>query len=117
MTLKYFKKSEFACKCGCGVNKVSSELISLLDKARGKAGIPFKINSGYRCENHPLTKDNPTSSHALGLAADIKCTDSKSRAIMMDALVALDFERFGIGKSFIHADIDSEKPTPRIWVY
>ena len=51
------------------------------------------------------------------LAVDIKCTDSKSRAIIMDALVAFDFERFGISKDFIHTDIDGEKSTPRIWVY
>tara|TARA_R110000751_G_scaffold18492_5_gene56289 strand:+ start:3146 stop:3559 length:414 start_codon:yes stop_codon:yes gene_type:complete len=117
MTLKHFKKSEFTCKCGCNSNNISGDLIHLLDKAREKAGIPFKINSGYRCENHPLTKENPTSSHALGLAVDIKCTDSKSRAIIMDALVAFDFERFGISKDFIHTDIDGEKSTPRIWVY
>ena len=117
MKLKYFKKSEFTCKCGCGETVVSDELMWMLERAREFARIPFKINSGYRCENHPETKKNPTSSHAKGLAVDIKCTDSKSRAIIIDALGYVGFKRFGIAKSFIHTDIDNKKSNPVIWLY
>lgn len=117
MKLKHFKKSEFSCKCGCGETVISDELLYMLDRARAFAKIPFKINSGYRCENHPESKKNPTSSHIKGLAADIKCTDSKTRAKMMDALVYVDFQRFGIAKNFIHVDVDTEKASPVIWVY
>jgi uncharacterized protein YcbK (DUF882 family) len=79
--------------------------------------LPFVISSGYRCENHPESKKNPTSSHIKGLAVDIKCTDSKTRAIIMDALGYVGFRRFGIAKSFIHVDIDNEKSNPVIWLY
>jgi|TARA_R110000824_G_scaffold190294_1_gene371817 zinc D-Ala-D-Ala carboxypeptidase len=116
--LKYFKKSEFTCKCGCGKNIINDDLLFQLDRARGFAGIPFKISSGYRCENHPESKKNPTSSHITGLAADIECKDSNTRAIMMDALVYAEFERYGLHKSFIHVDIDyTRKPSPAIWLY
>ena len=117
MTLKYFKKKEFTCKCGCEKNIISGELLEMLDKARGLAKIPFVINSGYRCENHPQSLKSPSSSHIKGLAADIKCTDSKSRALIIDALGYAGFKRFGISDSFIHADIDNGKPNPVIWLY
>jgi len=118
MKLKHFKKSEFTCKCGCGETVINDDLLFMLDKARGFAKIPFKINSGYRCENHPESKKNPTSSHIKGLAVDIECKDSNTRAIMMDALVYAEFERFGLHKSFIHVDIDVlDKVSPVIWLY
>ena len=118
MTLKHFKRSEFTCKCGCGETVISDELLQYLDKAREFAKIPFVISSGYRCKNHPESKKNPTSSHIKGLAVDIKCEGSNTRAIMMDALVFADFERFGLHESFIHVDIDVyDKPSPVIWLY
>ena len=118
MKLKHFKKTEFTCKCGCGETVISDDLLYMLDKAREFAKKPFKINSGYRCKNHPESKKNPTSSHIKGLAVDIECKDSNTRAIMMDALVYADFERIGLHKSFIHVDIDVvDKVSPVIWLY
>ena len=118
MKIKHFKKSEFTCKCGCGETVISDDLLYMLDKAREFAKKPFKINSGYRCKNHPESKKNPTSSHIKGLAVDIECKDSNTRAIMMDALVYADFERFGLHKSFIHVDIDVvDKVSPVLWLY
>jgi len=118
MKLKHFKNSEFTCKCGCGETVIDDELLYMLNKAREFAKIPFVISSGYRCENHPESKKNPTSSHIKGLAVDIKCEDSNTRAIMMDALVYAEFERYGLHKSFIHVDIDyNNKPSPVIWLY
>ena len=63
MELKYFRRSEFNCKCGCNTNYIDSDFLEMMDRARRIAGVPFKINSGYRCEKHPLSKKNPTSSH------------------------------------------------------
>lgn len=118
MKLNHFKNSEFTCKCGCGETVIDDELLYMLNKAREFAKIPFVISSGYRCENHPESKKNPTSSHIKGLAVDIKCEDSNTRAIMMDALVYAEFERYGLHKSFIHVDIDyNNKPSPVIWLY
>ncbi len=116
--IKHFSKNEFTCKCGCDETFISDEFLEMLDKAREFAGIPFAINSGYRCENHTESKKNPTSAHIKGLAADIRCSDGVTRARMMDALVYAGFERFGLHKSFIHVDIDNkEKPSPAIWLY
>ena len=89
----------------------------MLEQARKMAKLPFVISSGYRCENHPESIKNPTSSHVKGLAVDRKCNDSKSRAIILDALGFVGFKRFGLHKSFIHADIDESKANPVIWLY
>lgn len=116
--MSYFKNKEFTCKCGCNKTIISDELIAMLNKARKFAKIPFVISSGYRCEKHIESIRNPKSSHIKGLAVDIKCKDSYNRAIIMDALVYADFERYGLHKSFIHVDIDyTEKPSPVIWLY
>lgn len=117
MPLKYFKESEFTCKCGCGETVVSYDLLEMLDEARDFAKTPFVINSGYRCKNHPESIKNPKSSHIKGLAVDIKCTDSKKRAIIIDALGYVGFKRFGIADTFIHTDIDNKKSNPVIWLY
>tara|TARA_R100000329_G_C7615599_1_gene218544 strand:- start:1547 stop:1900 length:354 start_codon:yes stop_codon:yes gene_type:complete len=117
MPYKYFKLKEFACKCGCNHNNINKELLDMLEQARKMAKLPFVISSGYRCENHPESIKNPTSSHIKGLAVDIKCSDSKSRAIILDALGFVGFRRFGLHDSFIHADIDESKANPVIWLY
>ena len=119
MTYKYFTLKEFDCKCGCGDNKIDPTLIEMLDEARAIADdIPFVLSSGYRCPNHPESIKNPSSSHIKGLAVDIKCSESKPRAIILDALAQVGFRRFGLHKAFIHTDIDVlDKANPVIWLY
>ena len=118
---KNFSKSEFDCSCGCkmplGVLHNVQKLANQLQELRNVVGSPIKINSGYRCENHPESIKNPKSSHIKGLAVDIKCTDSKKRAIIIDALGYVGFKRFGIADTFIHTDIDNKKSNPVIWLY
>ena len=115
--MKYFDKDEFACKCGCGSNSISSDLIEALDEARGIAEVPFKITSGYRCEKHPESLSNPTSSHIKGLAADIAISDSGRRSQILRAVIAAGFHRIGISNGFIHVDIDPGKSANVIWTY
>lgn len=119
MELKYFKRSEFNCKCGCNTNYIDSDFLEMMDKARRIAGVPFKVNSGFRCENHSLSKKNPTSSHIKGIAADIHFTDGKNLALIMGGLGGAGFERFGIDfkNKFIHTDCDEDKTNPCIWGY
>jgi len=88
-----------------------------LDKARTEAGIPFKINSGYRTENHnKKVKGKFLSSHLIGRAADIHCTDSRSRWIIVKALINQSFSRIGIANTFIHVDDDPDK-SACVWLY
>ena len=113
----YFTNKEISCKC-CGVVKCDEDFLILLNQTRASAGIPFIINSWYRCLKHNTEiGSKPTSSHIKGCAADIKCKDSVSRSKIISALITSGFTRMGIAKNFIHVDNDKEKPEGVIWLY
>jgi len=116
MKLHYFDLEEFACPC-CGFNNINKEFVKLLDNARSRAGVPFVINSGVRCSKHNLAiGGSPTSSHKLGLAADIRAEDSMTRFKIVEALLKVGIRRIGIYSSgFIHADVDYDKAQGVMW--
>lgn len=114
----YFSQEEFACKCGCEADNISPELVVRLNAARHAANTPFTITSGLRCVTHNASSGgSPSSSHLNGTAVDIKCTSSKQRYTIIQALLDAGFNRIGIAKSFIHVDIDPSKPTGVVWTY
>ncbi len=126
MTYKYFKLEEFDSPDAPGSGKnMSPEFVRMLDEARGIAGVPFRIGpgGGYRTKeyNKALVLRNkhasPTSSHMKGLAADILCTDNRQRAMILQALQAVKFNRIGIARTFIHVDDDESKPEDMVWLY
>jgi len=114
--MSYFTKKEMACQC-CGKSEMDRGLIDRLNVARGLAGIPFKINSAYRCitHNHKVG-GKVNSAHTCGYAADISCKTSRHRHIILKALRAVGFNRIGIYKTFIHVDCDPEKVEDVTWV-
>ena len=117
----HFKESEFACKC-CGKGGIQDSLREKIEAARLLAGIPFIINSGFRCtknQNDLIARglSEPTSSHPKGLAVDIKADNSQPRWIIITALIKAGFRRIGLAKTFIHADVDEEKAQEVIWMY
>ena len=114
---KYFKPSEFQCKC-CGKLNISEELVDRLYVAREKAGIPFVINSGYRCPKHNAEVGGKSdSAHKEGLAVDISAKDGYARFKILKALFDAGFERIGIDDKFIHADVDHSKPEETVFLY
>ncbi len=113
----HFNKGEFACKC-CGVEIIDAAFLLRLDKARKIAGVPFNIESGYRCPVHNAeVGSRPTSSHIKGLAVDIVAIDSRSRFLILAALIKAGFTRIGTGKTFIHVDDDGDKAQNVAWLY
>ena len=119
MKLDYFKMKEFMCPCGCKQNDMKKEFLEMIDLARYYSQIPYKLNSGFRCQDHndSLSQSKKTSSHIKGYAADIHCVDSKSRALILGGLMEAGFTRIGIAKTFLHADCDPDKPMGVVWVY
>ena len=114
---QFFTKDEFKCKC-CGQTFVSEELIHFLDQARSISGIPYVIQSGYRCPGHNSeVGSKQTSSHVKGLAVDIQAINSQERFLILFGLLMAGFNRVGIGSTFIHADIDSSKSVNVCWLY
>ena len=117
--MKYFNISEFDSpdEIGSGAKHMKKNLLDSLDYARGVAGVPFKITSGYRTAKH--NKDihgSPTSSHLNGWAADIYCDDVHVREKILYGLVTAGFQRIGIAHNFIHCDVDPNK-NPAVWLY
>ena len=115
----HFELSEFDSPDDKGSGKYMDEkFLYMLDDARGIAGIPFTINSAFRTKSHnAYVGGKNNSSHQYGYAADIHCTDSRSRYIIIDALTKAGFNRFGIGNTFIHVDNDPDKISRVSWVY
>ena len=111
--MKYFKKQEFFCKCGCGLNieNIDQTLIYQLNLARKFAGVPFVINSSIRCIKHNRrVGGSPTSSHLKGFAVDIRTKNKYVKKRVLFGLKQAGFCRIGIYKTFIHADNDPDKP-------
>ena len=105
---KYFSEIE---------DNMCTDFLAKLDEARAYAGIPFIINSAYRSPTHPLSINNPSSSHIKGLAVDISVKDSRQRFLVLDALLVVGFSRIGIADTFIHVDLDYDKSQNVIWTY
>jgi uncharacterized protein YcbK (DUF882 family) len=119
--LKYFTLDEFDSPddLGSGEN-MELEFLLRLDKCRGLAGIPFKINSGYRTQNHNKKiggDKNSSHTNILCNAVDISATTSVERFKIIQAALSGGFTRIGIGKNFVHLDTDLNKSQNIIWHY
>ena len=106
---KYFKEIE---------ENMDVDFLARLDEAREYANIPFIINSAYRTKEHNARIGGvPNSSHLKGLAVDIKAKDSRTRFLILEALLSVGFSRIGIANTFIHVDSDIDKSLNVIWTY
>ena len=112
--MRYFEASEFACPCGrCdgGAGRMSPALLERLDAAREVAGLPFVINSGYRCPDHNRAVGGVAdSAHTRGYAVDIRCAGSRERFAMLRALLEVGFRRIELAPTWLHVDCDPGKP-------
>ena len=117
--LKYFSQSDFdKCNPPCKLEDMDDKFIKKLDIARMVAKIPFIPTSGFRSEiwEQEQGRDG-TSSHTKGLAIDLKAQDSLTRYKIINSLISVGLNRIGIGKNFIHVDMDKDKASNVIWHY
>lgn len=119
ITAKYFTEAEFRrCTPPCSLQDMDQQFIRQLDAARASAGIPFVLNSAYRSPAWEKSKGRAgTSSHCKGLAVDIRCNSDANRWKVVTALLDNGFTRIGIGKTYVHADLDTAKTQRVIWHY
>lgn len=117
--MKYFNYEEFDSPDIQGSGQMmSKKLLEMMDQVREIYGKPINITSGYRTEAHNRSVGGvPSSSHLKGLAVDIACIASSDRYKLINALIKIGFNRIGVAKSFIHADIDPDKSPNVIWTY
>lgn len=108
----------FACKC-CGKNETSADLVRLVNAINEEMfTATLVISSGYRCAKHNKSVGGkPDSAHLAGLAVDIVAMDSLFRFRLIEAALKAGALRIGIGKDFVHIDIDRQKPKRVIWLY
>ena len=70
--IKHFKKSEFTCKCGCGLNNIQLEVVKIADEVREHFGNPAIVTSGTRCSKHNAEVGGVANSrHLKGKAIDM----------------------------------------------
>lgn len=118
--MMYFKPREFKCGCGvCGMGlaDMDERMIQRLDLARSIAKVPFVITSAIRCLKHNKDVGGiDDSAHLKGHAADIECSDSRKRFLIIEALLRVGFNRIMIYDNFIHVDNDETKPAQVMWI-
>lgn len=126
--LRFFKKTEFNCRCGCGRNNMEPEFLKKLDTARGILGFPLIISSGYRCPSHNerVSTTGKSGPHTTGRAADVLIFGRE--AYILVRYMSLHGGMTGLGinqrgahdKRFIHLD-DLEQSDgryrPTVWTY
>ena len=110
-----FSKHEFACKCGCGFDNVSSELIGVLEEVREYFSKPIKINSGCRCAKHNAKEGgSKDSEHVKGTAADIVVEGIHADKVH-EYFIKRYPDKYGIGKYVGRTHIDVRKTKAR-WI-
>lgn len=113
-----FSEWEFTCKCGCGKSDISLEFVELLQKIRDHAGIPMRITSGCRCEEHNKAVGGAkNSAHTKCLAVDVVAKSTRARYYILEAAYYYGVNRIGVARDFIHLDIDTSLPKDVFWLY
>jgi uncharacterized protein YcbK (DUF882 family) len=111
---QHFTRSEFACKCGCGLDSIDAVLVESLQAIRDHFGTPITITSGIRCCDHNKAVGGADySQHLLGRAADIRVEDVEPRVI---ADFAEDLG-MSVGRYNTFTHIDSRSGMPDHWDY
>lgn len=113
--IKYFKRSEFACKCGKYCNgfpvEPNEKLVETLETIREHFGVPVTISSGIRCKTHNTNVGGVSKSqHMEGTAADIVVKGVPVSEVVKYAETLMP-KTGGIGtyKTFTHIDVRSVK--------
>lgn len=115
--IRYFKRSEFACKCGrCGgfPAEPREDMVRIADKIRGHFGAPAHVVSGLRCPDHNRAVGGVANSqHMYGEACDIR-VDGVGWSNLLAYTKSLPGVRYAYhieGSNNIHFDIPA-KPSP-----
>lgn len=97
---------------------LNSALLANLIDLQILSGVKLRISSAFRSPEFEKSRGRDgSSSHCKGLAVDILCKDNRERFALVSKALCLGFPRIGIAKTFVHLDMDYDKPHPRIWLY
>ena len=100
------------------VDSIDPLLVLALEKLEYEMKIKLQYNSGYRCvECNAAAGGVKNSAHLRGKAVDVVIHGSGERFWLVSNAVRLGWFRIGIGRNFVHLDIDSDLPDHVMWVY
>ena len=108
--IKYFRKAEFACRCGCGADKMEEKLLRAADKTREHFDAPVNVTSGRRCAKHnasPQVGGVSNSRHLSGKAMDFSVSGFSASSVL-DYVQKLPEIRYAyaIDNYHVHMDIN-----------
>lgn len=101
--IRYFKRSEFRCKCGgkyCDgyPAEIDMTMVKIADEIRSRIGKPITVNSGLRCKTHNANVGGVSNSqHLLGTACDLGCPSGCTPAQMASIAEEIMGDTGGIG--------------------
>lgn len=107
-SIKYFEKSEFRCRCGCGADTMEEKLIREADDVRAHFGAPMTVSSGRRCASHNARVGGVSNSrHLSGKAMDF-CVKGKSSQTVLEYVQKKSNIRYAyaIDGSYVHMDVE-----------
>jgi uncharacterized protein YcbK (DUF882 family) len=107
--MRYFTRSEFGCKCGCGFAAVDIQLALTLTKLRKHYGKPIIITSGCRCPaRNKQAGGTENSFHLKGMAVDffVQGIDSREVYKLLDEWYPWEYGLY-VRPTFVHLDVRS----------
>jgi len=107
----HFKRSEFACRDGCGFDTVDHATLEILEAVRVGFDAPVIINSGCRCPAHNAAVGGvPDSQHVLGRAADIRVVGHEPVDVYSWINRRYPDASLGLYSTFVHIDTRTNGP-------
>ena len=107
-----------SCVPGCTQDELNPILVERLQYMESLLCFKPSYTSAFRSQSYERSKGRKgDSSHCKGLAVDISTIDSHTRYKIVLAALQVGFPRIGIGKRFVHLDIDETKAHPIIFHY
>jgi zinc D-Ala-D-Ala carboxypeptidase len=115
-----FSYEEMSCSHS-GDLDIDPGFMDMLQSLRDKYGKPMTITSAYRSPMHPIEMAKPApGSHSKGVAVDIAVSGEDAyhvlRLAFLEGFLGIGVSQKGSGR-FLHLDMTSHVPRPRIWSY
>lgn len=107
----HFKRSEFACSCGCGFDSIDVETLEILEAVRTGFDAPVIVTSGARCEDYNRQVGGAENSqHLVGRAADIKVKGATPDEVSQYVIHRYPHASIGLYRTFVHIDTRTNGP-------
>lgn len=102
----------------CRLSQLQPVLVDAVNLLVSRLSFCPRITSAFRSQDWDRVKGRSgASAHCKGLAVDIACVTSAQRYEILRAAISLQIPRIGIGRNFIHLDLDPDKAQDVVWHY